>query len=500
MKVGNHASLISLASNAPLDGDYAKQFRQAATGAVDRAIDVFFQSDREKTQGMQAYNDLTEVQLALKAARSRVAKETSANNAALKSESQRAKLPPTESVDIGFSSYGRGPVDQGKRTTTYHSTSCSPAKPADLSRLEKLDKHLSALLPLYASVALAPGPLSASLKTQVQEMLQFQSQASSSSSGYSREDSFSLFPLRAGARLESHQSSAHQESEGSATSTPIDERVVPSLHQLRETLGGLGLTAPQDGAIYADGKVVEMGLVSYSTEPGWFRDGEMRTAYRPIYDGYAHKQIDTKPSTPAHLDVGSTIQDYPAGSLCEAAALEPLSAELADKLKTRGMEAVQSAISVMFSPDREVQDGRQAYDQLTDLGRALKTVANRQKEPVDSPLRAFANQVDQLAPLYACVAMVPGELSSSVKNFTKDVASYRSQSSGGSVERSQAETISLLPPGYSNQRGYSASGFSQSSQASYQTTTTDERLMQQLHGVQTDLFGLEARGNRLSLS
>jgi hypothetical protein len=519
MHIQKYPSLVEMARKAPLDDTYAPKFRKAAIGAFDNAIDTFFQQDREVAEGRQAYDDLTDVQLALKTVMKRANKETRANWSAAIALAEKTPVPETVSIEIGPSEWDRDFPESSrnvKKITTYEKVETGKVDSPELSRIKKLADRMNQLLPIYASAAMVPGPMSVSVKNQLQELISFESSSSSSSSTVTKQEGFSLLPLRQTSKKTVSHSGSRSHTESSYSKTPIDERVVPELHSLREAFGRLDLTAAEETNIYARGTVNQEGEVPVKRSLGFFKGYETVWEPRREWSGRETVVLDTHVVNPSHLELYSQASD-PQTPLAKLASEQPLGADLADTLRSKGGAVLGNALEVMFNPDREVKDGREAYDGLSDLGAALKVVHARQEVALDSnrelrdydrrtqkkqfaSLAELAGALDQVSPLYACVAMVPGEMSSTVKNFAKEIAEIRSSGGSGSSSRTEERAVSLLPPGYHSKTSHSYSRSSFRSQQSYESMTTDERIMNSLHDVRTQLFSLEGEDGKLYLA
>jgi hypothetical protein len=519
MRIQNYSSLVEMARKAPLDATYAPKFREAAVGAFDNAIDTFFQEDREVAQGRQAYDDLTDVQLALKTVMNRTMKETKANWSAAKELAEKTPVPDKVSVEIEPSEWDRDmPSDARnvKAITEFEDVKVGGVESPDLSRILKLADRMNELLPIYASAAMVPGPMSVSVKNQLQELISFESSSSSSSRTVSEEESFSLLPLRESTSKTVSHSGSSERTESDYSKTSIDERVVPELHSLRGDFGRFDLTAPVETNIYSQAKVYHEGEVPHKRSLGFFRGYE--TVWEPHQEWVGRETLvlGTHVINPSHLDLSHRPQS-PQTPLAKLANEQPLGAELADTLRSKGGTMLSDALEVMFNPNREVKDGRAAYDGLSDLGSALKVVSARQKNAIQNDkelsyqdrntrerqlnsLADLASAVDQLSPLYACVAMVPGEMSSTVKNFAKEIAEIRSSGGSSSSSRTSEKAVSLLPPSYHSKSSHSYSRSSFKSHESYESMTTDERIMNSLHDIRTQLFSLAGEEGRLYLA
>lgn len=501
MKVQQFKSLVEFARKAPMDENYTKTIRDSALGAVDQAIDTFFQSDREVSVGEKAYNDLTDVQLAFKTIKSRTRGQMKANASEAEFTADIIALPHKTTVDktgeTDRSRYGRDFI-AGIETTQYTKAVVAPPRAPSFQPHDDMSKLMDQVLPLYASVAMVPGPLSVSMKDQIQTLVEFggNSQARGSSSqssealglmGYSQSSSSSSF----------RASSRHS---GFAQSMTVDERVMPQLQKMKRLIKGLATTEPVDANIVAKGQITNQGQLRRTESTGFLglSSKEVLQDHTVVVDRYHSKHIGTAPYIPSYPTFTNGIQEAKS-PMAKAAQTEEIGPELLEKLQTEGAQALAEAVTVLFNPSREVESGRAAYDKLSDLSDALTILDRRQgghKSYGRTGVSQIASSVESLSPLYASVAMVPGTMSSSVKNFAKEVAEFKSRSSSRSSSGSSSKSWSLL--------GYKAGGSSSSSSSSSnehvrrETTTTDERIMTPLHQIKTRLFEMHWDGEKIA--
>ena len=113
-----------------------------------------------------------------------------------------------------------------------------------------------------------------------------------------------------------------------------------------------------------------------------------------------------------------------------------------------------------------------------------------QPEPLQDPIA----KLDQVAPLFACVAMVPGEMSSSVKNHAKELLTAVSKASSSSSSSTRATQSRFFSE--SRTAEFASESSRSSSFLQHETSTTDERIMPVLHELRMQLDQLALGENK----
>lgn len=510
------SSLTSLIKTMPMDEEHVLAFRGRAMQALDLAVDVFFKPEREVAEGKKAYDQLTDVESALRAYQGRLRRDVGATADRLKEEGPDWKAPEarTELVDNQPSVLPDGkPIGRGQRN--YFAGQVLRPELTDVA-YEQKEKLANALvkmgevLPLYASVAMVPGPLSVSLKDHLHQSRQWNSQSQASSHRDFQEESVRLLTLSAGRKTVRESSASSSEGAGQSESVTVDERVMSGLQAIRGTLDGIGFVPAESGLLKWSQGVEETELVSYTT--GWiFKEThEKKLRLNSGYLNSGSKEVET---APAYLAMGLMPSNEglkaSAGSdlidLVDSAA-EP-TPELLAKFQERGRQLLDQAVSTLFQTDREVADGRKAFDGLTNLARGLRLADQTwapehsarywqadDKELYATNLGRELHDFEKAIALYACVAMVPGEMSSSVRNYAKELATFQIFGSSQSSNDSREVSGSLLTGGLSVGEGQGEARSSFSKQSRFETSTSDERIMPALHRLGGLLEELEIVG------
>jgi hypothetical protein len=229
MKVQNNSSILEYCKATPVSPQFVETLKGKANEVLENAVETFFKPDREPEEGARAYNDLCDLQSGLR----------SLMKDAVLSRRQNLKEARRDAKKLDSSPH-RVAVHAPKDTNT---------------GLSKIVKDLHQMLPVYACVALPPGPLSASLKNTAKEFFDYahQAQAKSESShsseasaigasaaasfattlfGGSQSSGESIFRSRASSQGQSYATGSESASASGGTST-ADERVMPMLHDLR---------------------------------------------------------------------------------------------------------------------------------------------------------------------------------------------------------------------------------------------------------------------------
>ena len=185
MNIATSSSLNDLMRRGPLTPKTVSEFRDRAMVAVDEAIDTFFKPEREVEEGKRAYDNLSDVERALRSYQNRFKKE----NEGVQGSLQRARKDLAgksfrEDVGQTDSALPDGaPLKDGHRRVDagYVHTPDTPDIKREQSKIADIVDTMSQVLPLYASVAMVPGPLSVSLKDHIKETLEWSLESRSSS-------------------------------------------------------------------------------------------------------------------------------------------------------------------------------------------------------------------------------------------------------------------------------------------------------------------------------
>jgi hypothetical protein len=508
MQVSSFSNLNEMMRKAPLDAPTVSKFRNQALLAVDQAIDTFFKPEREVAEGKEAYDQLSDVERALRSYQSRFQNESKqvlansrdqVNKLSDQSKSFRGDvgetaslLPEGKSLKNGFRQVSPGYLRAPEPPSTAY-------EQADIGSIVK---EMSQVLPLYASVAMVPGPLSVSLKDHIKQSLQWSTRSSSQSQSNMQEEAFRLLTLSASKKTVHSASGSQSQSQGKAETTTADERVLPGLHAIRSAITKLGY-APEIKAKFKQTtsvteweKVeVEHGFIfkKKETELQEVNKGELEAGGETVVvpgrlalNGTAGNEGLTRPGA------GADVVDLVANA-------KTLDQDLVDTLRERSLKVLDGATETLFNTQREVAEGRQRYDELANLQRAL-SIANQRFGVADgynekSPLAKQIAKLNTVTPLYACVAMVPGEMSSSVKNHAKELFEASSQSSSYAYSTVQADKASLFAS-LSETVGHSEESSSATGYVRKESTTTDERIMPILHDLRMQLDQLSITQDR----
>lgn len=508
----NYSSLTDMARNAPMTRETVNQFRDRALQTVDGAIDTFFHPEREVKEGKEAYDKLTDLERALRVYGGRYSDEckdlysqfSSAVTAAGGHQEGSRKqvgatasmLPDGKALNNGYREVS---VDIGlgynNLSSVRHDTN------PELARLQAITQKMSDVLPLFGSVAMVPGPLSASLKDTIKQSLQWSAQSTTVSQASVEKETLRLLTLGYGQSKSTSVGSSSVKSEGKAESMTADERVMPGLHDIRQAIAGLGHAQGTEKTFQITQKVKEWEQSTKTTGAWFWKD--QHQVLDLANEGQIVQDKQTLPTSPEHL-ASFTVADNTgltrpgAGAdLVDFVSTTPLSREALDEFRNRAQSLVDGAVSTLFDPKREVAQGREAYDQLSNLSRSLK-MANARWGGNDS-YGALAKQIknlDEVAPLYACVAMVPGQMSSSIKNHAKEI--FEASVTGSSFKSSQSSEFNISGLGLLGVSGTSSESTEASDISSHfrrETLTTDERIMPKLHSLRVQLDNLTIEGN-----
>ena len=494
-----YLTLNDMMRKVPLNAETVAEFRDKALQAVDHAIDTFFKPEREVAEGKQAYDQLSDVERALRFCQGRFQGES--KKVQTDFEAERAKLTADSfKGDVGQTPSvlpGGKPLTQGYREITY-----SQNRVSGQTNIQEEQRHvgnviqkMSELLPLYASVAMVPGPLSVSLKDHLKQSLQWSTKSDSQTKSSMQEESYRLFTLSAGKKVISSSSSSHGENKGKEETVTVDERVMPGLHEIRSAITRLGFTPGEIGEFSAHQTVAE--YEKSTVTQGWFVKSE-KTVFTPINKGELIKEGQAL-ARPARIHLQGTsgndglTRPGEASDLVDLVANAELNHDFVDTLRERCLKILDGSVETLFNTQREVADGRKRYDELVNLQRAVELARGRFGHPdrysVD-PLDKQIAKMNQLTPLYACVAMVPGEMSSSVKNHAKELleATYETRTSASTV--SHQRNISLFGS-IGKSHGSSSENSGTSGFVRQETITTDERIMPTLHELRMQLDQLQ---------
>lgn len=492
MQIKSYANLNEMMRKAPLNAETVKQFRNEALLAVDQAIDIFFKPEREVSEGKEAYNKLSDVERALRSYQGRFKAESEATKHKFQAIAEQCKGFENFRGDVGKTASilpeGK-PLEDGYRVVEAESR----VKYGKLSNISEDQNHItqvvqqmSQVLPLYGSVAMVPGPLSVSLKDHIKESLQWSIKSESQSYRNMQEEAYRLLTLSHSKETTVSSSFSSSESSGKQETITTDERVIPELHGIREALSSLDYAPEEMGTFSRNAWVEEFEKVPTTHGTLWWKE-----------EGISHETVNrgnlsnkgSATAIPGRIHMfgapnNEGLTRPGAGAdLVDLVADATLDQDFVDSFRERALQVLDKATETLFNTQREVSLGRESYDELSNLQRAL-TLANHRFGAVHgysaNPLEEEISKLDSLAPLYACVAMVPGEMSSSVKQHAKELFEASIAASSGSVKRSKKEHLSLL--------GSLKEGSDDSSESSSTTgyvrkesQTTDERIMPLLH-------------------
>lgn len=491
--------LTDMMRKAPLNRQTVEQYRNQALQVVDNAIDVFFKPEREVAEGKAAYDQLTDLERSLRAYTQRVGGESRGMVEAFHTaQREKGKLKPSQG-EVGATASllpeGRA-LKNGFREVGYAGPTHEPLPSLDrpLDAVTHLAHQMNSVLPLYGSVAMVPGPLSVSLKDHLKETLQWSAQGQSSSQSHAETETFRLLTLSAGKKRVSSSSVASSSEKGQATTTTADERVMPGLHGIRNAVASLGYVEGQTRDYKVLQKITEYET---STRVEGFIFKEKVKDFKKVNEGQLTIAQGTLPVLPEHMQLGALgtnagLEQPRAGSeLVDLVDRSELTPEFLDEFRDGAAVLLDSAVSTLFNTTREVGEGREAYDKLTNLGRALSLAQSKWgTQDYDGGIGPLIGQLEEVTPLYACVAMVPGEMSSSVKNHAKQLFEFQSSARSAAASQSHEWNVSLLGS-LSETRGSSSESSERSASLRYETTTTDERIMPSIHELKVALDGLQ---------
>jgi hypothetical protein len=267
----------------------AKEYKDAlqARGKeiLDQAVDTFFQPDREFEDARKAMAGLEDLEGSLRAHLQRTRTITKQNQAALTEKSQsiesgqdpEIQLKPSRQEKVQnekplfyVSQYDKGHLKDGKIVDGrrgWDKEEIRVARPEhdDMQGVGRFLADLAGVQGLYASVAMVPGPLSASVKTMAKEMMAAQGSFSSQHSSQHSSGAVGLLPLGIYGSSGASQGSASGSHSLTYDKSTVDERVVPVLMDLKDRL---------DQATVEPATVISLQGVQeareYVNRPTWF--------------------------------------------------------------------------------------------------------------------------------------------------------------------------------------------------------------------------------------
>lgn len=506
MKLDGYSSLTEMARKAPMTPQTVQQFRNAALQTVDHAIDVFFKPEREVAEGKSAYDAMTDLERSLRAYSNRLQGETTVLNQQFDEKIKELTVETKKEEHVqGESLLPDGkPLKDGTRTTTpaYNYNRGEGKVDVEVSHIKNLVEKMGSVLPLYGSVAMVPGPLSVSLKDHIKETMKYSLQGHAESRSTMEQESFRLLTLSAGKKQVTTVNRSDVNAGAKSETTTIDERVMPGMHDIRTAIAGLGFSKAQDQKYSVRQEVVECDRRQETQGMLWWK--KEVTVLDPVNRGQAVAYEVSLPVVPDRMTLYSVagnqgLEKPGAGAeLVDFVDQAQLTPEFVDQLREKAQGVLDQAVGTLFNPQREVGEGRKSYDQLANLERALRLAQARWgKESYNSVLDAQIQALHEVTPLFASVAMVPGEMSSSVKNHAKELFEAYYDASSSSVTRGRDLHGSVLTLGMSETRGLHSEGSDLSASFRRETTTTDERIMPKLHSIQVQLDQLQIAGDKL---
>lgn len=504
MNIKAKQNLNTMMRKAPLNEKTVSKFRDQALQTIDDAIDTFFKPEREVSEGKAAYDKLTELQGALRSYQGRFQSESkkvdknykkTVNEGTLKSSRDNvgktdSLLPDGKPLENGVRDIDRARINHPRRPDIRH----------EQDAITQVLSKMGDVLPLFGSVAMVPGPLSVSLKDHIKETLQWSFKSSSSSQTNMNEEAFRLLTLSASKKKVTGYSSSKSENSGSAETMTVDERVMPGLHEIRSSIAQMGYEGPVSQEWSRTQRVDEFERIT-KPEGFWLWKKDVTRSYEANRGSLkAEGTVQTLPGR-VHLNAspGNEGLSRPgAGSdLVDLVANAKLDQDFVDQLRERSLAVLDGATETLFNTKREVAEGRQKYDELSNLQRALTLAHDRfgSNGYGQDVLRDEIDKLSEVAPLYACVAMVPGEMSSSVKNHAKDLYEANSSASSAHSTRTEASSGSLFGA-VSEMTGHTSGSSSSTGYVRKESITTDERIMPTLHDlrIQLDQLALEGEG------
>ncbi len=483
---------------APLNQKTVEQFRNQALQVVDNAIDVFFEPEREVADGKAAYDQLTDLQRALQAYTTRITREQKGLHEAFYAAATEAagQGHPYGEFEVGETPSlvpdGK-PLKNGFRLVSSARAERVRAPEMNMEQYGELAQRMSSVLPLYGSVAMVPGPLAVSLKDHLKETLQWSSSSQASSQSSAEQETFRLLTLSAGKKRVSSSGSSSSSEKGELSRTTADERIMPGLHQIRNDVASLGFLPAKSMEYKVTQQVREYETTSHIE--GFFYKEKVVDREEVNHGTLTVAEVNL-PVLPDRMLVGGLrtnagLENPRAGSeLVDLVDRSELTPEFLDQLRDGAAALIDSAVSTLFDTSREVAQGREGYDKLTNLGRALQLAQSKWgAASYDSTLPQQIAALEEVAPLYACVAMVPGEMSSSVKNHAKELFEFQSRARSSAASQGSEWNVSLLGS-VTDARSSSSESSEKNSHVRYETTTTDERIMPALHDLKVKLDAL----------
>lgn len=505
MQIQAFPNLNEMMRKAPLNPETVNQFRDQALQSIDHAIDTFFKPEREVAEGKQAYDKLVDVQRALRSYQSRFQSESQQVSSEFQKISHSLEKRDFDG-DVGESPSllpdGK-PLKDGHRTVRTGEVRVNDRR--DISdeqgRIAKVVAKMGEVLPSYGSVAMVPGPLSLSLKDHIKESLQWSIKGESQTNTNMQEEAYRLLTLSHSKKSVHAGSSSSSESSGKQETTTVDERVLPGLHEIRAAISQLGYAEPVTTGFNRYDSVRESDKVTYST--GIWAWKKEHTDWQTVNQG-SLVASGSAVSIPGRLHMNAKVGNEgltrpgAGADLVDMVANATLDQDFVDAFRERSLQVLDGATETLFNTQREVSEGRRRYDELSNLQRAL-TLASQRFGPnspyVTDELATEIAKLNAVTPLYACVAMVPGEMSSSVKNHAKDLfeANLKAQSSG--LTTTSSEYTSLFGH-VSEARAISSESSSTTGYVRKESITTDERIMPILHDLRIQLDGLAMAKDR----
>jgi len=481
-----YKSLTEMAKKSPQDRKFMESFREKSIGILDNAVDVFFKSDREESEGRVAINDLMDLESAMRACAEWARKKTAENKGIIEKKAEdnnyqleKGKTEIVENQEIK-GHYGNVKLERGKIVTGDEKVMYSLPYQSDLDKMEGIEKFINDLhqvLPLYTCVAMVPGPISVTVKNMAQETLK----SSEASSSYSYEESQTLFSSSASRSI----SSSSSETTGEKKSA--DERVIPGLMDLKARLEEMEVVKGKEGNLFARSDVENFQTIERRTFPVFGKKVDVDIS---VYKGQQDRPLEKAEYEPAHVwlpgDGTGTLRGERNGitgkPLTELAHKVPSDKDALEEFKEKSKEVIDRAVDTFFKSDREFEEGKKAVENLSDLQTALKTFIKEGTDNSYDMSKIIDNFHDALG-LYTCVALAPGPMSATVKSMPK--ISINSHSSGGS--HSVSKSKGLFSTKESTSFSHSESRFD------YNITTTDERVIPVLMDVRTKIDTMEIK-------
>lgn len=469
MKLEGYANLTEMARKAPITAATTQQFRNAALQTVDQAIDVFFKPEREIPEGKAAYDNLTDLECSLRAYAARLQSETAATNRQFDAKVKQMMPKDKKEEHVSGPSLlpGGKPLTDGTRYQQFYNRNHGLGNVEnEVLHAKQLAEDLGSMIPLYASVALVPGPLSVSLREHLKETIRYSFGQPS--------------------KKEQRGPEKNDDPKAQAFARLVQERVMPSLHHVHTNLADLSFSKGQVQEYVIAERVSEYEP-HQETQGKYWRKKQV-TVLKEVNEGLIEHK-GTLPVVPEHMSFFSVttnqgLEKPGAGAeLVDFVEQAELTPEFVDKFRNKARSVLDEAVNTLFDPKREVSDGRKAYDRLNNLARAMKLADSRWGAPQNG-LKPQVQSIQRVAPLYASAAMVPGEMSSSVKNHARELfGAYTEASQDARPEKQDAQETPAGNDPPERRR----------------ESSVDSRIMPILHKVQVDLERLEKVGDQLVL-